>query len=333
VIARSPDLVLSTAPFVREAATTPHIMREVLIAALLVLVAACWNFGIGALLVVAAATAGAVGTEWVFTRSAPRTTLGDYSALTTGVLLGLTLPPAIPLWMAFLGGVTGIGLGKLVWGGLGQNLFNPALVGRAFLQAAFPTAITTWSPPVRPGNLLELPGSLLAVPLMRSDVDAVSAATPLGLAKFEGQLTDLGSLFMGGTAGSLGETSAVLLLLCGVWLGARRIFDWRLPVSTLLAVAVFSGILHLLSPESCPPPSFLLLSGGLLFGAAFMVTDPVTTPTTPRGAWLFGIGVAVLVLLIRLFGGLPEGVMYAILLMNAVTPHLNRHTQPRPFGA
>jgi electron transport complex protein RnfD len=332
VSAGTPDLILSTAPFLREAATTPRIMREVLAAALLVLLAACWNFGIGALLVVAAATAGAAGTEWLFTRSQTPSPLRDNSGLTTGVLLGLTLPPAIPLWMAFLGGVAGIGLGKLVWGGLGQNLFNPALVGRAFLQSAFPTAITTWAQPAAPGSRLALPESLFAAPLMAADVDGMSAATPLGLAKFEHQITDLGSLVVGNTAGSLGETSAALLLLCGLWLGARRIFDWRLPVSTLLSVAVLSGALHWLLPDA-PPPTFMLASGGLLFACVFMVTDPVTTPTTPRGAWVFGAGVGALVVLIRLYGGLPEGVMYAILLMNALSPHISRHTQRRPFGA
>jgi electron transport complex protein RnfD len=329
----TPDLVLSTAPFLRAVTTTPRIMREVLVAALLVLLAACWNFGVGALLVVAAATAGAAGSEWLFTRSETPSPLRDNSALTTGVLLGLTLPPAIPLWMAFLGGVAGIGLGKLVWGGMGQNLFNPALVGRAFLQAAFPTAITTWAAPAASGSRLELAPQLFAAPLMSADVDAVSAATPLGLAKFESQITDVGSLVIGNTAGSLGETSALLLVLCGVWLGVRRIFDWRLPVSTLLTVGVLSAALHALLPDSAPPATFMLASGGLLFGAVFMVTDPVTTPTTPRGAWLFGIGVGSLVVLIRLYGGLPEGVMYAILLMNGLTPHINRHTQRRPFGA
>ena len=330
--AHSPDLIISTAPFARDATTTPRIMFEVLVAALLVLLFSCWHFGIGSLLIVAAATAGAAATEWLFTRSQAPSTLGDYSALVTGVLLGLTLPPAMPMWMAFLGGVAGIGLGKLIWGGLGQNLFNPALLGRAFLQAAFPTAITTWSMPAQPGALLALPRSLFALPLMRPDVDAVSAATPLGLAKFEQQITEFGPLCFGQTAGSAGETPALLLILCGVWLGARRMFDWRLPISTLLSVGVCSGALYLLSPESYPPPVFMLFSGGLLFGAVFMVTDPVTTPTTPRGAWIFGLGVGFLVVLIRVFGGLPEGVMYAILLMNAVTPHINRYTQPRVFG-
>jgi len=329
----TPDLVLSTAPFLRETATTPRIMREVLAAALVMLVAACWNFGVGALLVVAAATAGAVGSEWLFTRGRTPSPLRDASALLTGVLLGLTLPPSLPLWMAGLGGIAGVGLGKLIWGGLGQNLFNPALVGRAFLQAAFPTAITTWTPPAEPGSRWALPDSLFAAPLMHADIDGVSAATPLGLAKFELQLTETAPLFVGQTAGSLGETSAALLLLCGLWLALRRIFDWRLPVSTLLSVAVLSQGLHWLLPESAPPATFMLFSGGLLFAAVFMVTDPVTTPTTPRGAWLFGAGTGALVVLIRLYGGLPEGMMYAVLLMNALTPHINRRTQRRPFGA
>jgi len=333
VSARTPDLLLSTAPFLRAVTTTPRIMREVLLAALLVLAAACWNFGVGALLVVTAATAGAAGCEWLFRRGDSPSSLADYSALTTGVLLGLTLPPVMPLWMAFLGGIVGIGLGKLVWGGMGQNLFNPALVGRAFLQAAFPTAITTWAAPAESGARMALSPRLFAAPLMSAPVDAISAATPLGLAKFESQITDLGALLIGNTAGSLGETSGLLLVLCGLWLGARRIFDWRLPASTLLSVAVFSGVLHALLPESTPPAPFMLCSGGLLFGAVFMVTDPVTTPTTPRGAWLFGIGVGALIVLIRVYGGLPEGVMYAILLMNALTPLINRRTQRRPFGA
>ncbi len=330
---RTPDLVITTAPFLRESLSTPRIMFEVLAAALVVVLASCWYFGIGALLVVGTATAGAVGTEWLFTRSEHPSPLRDYSAILTGVLLGLTLPPAIPLWMAFLGGVAAIGLGKLIWGGLGQNIFNPALVGRAFLQAAFPTSITTWSAPAPPGGLFDLPASLFAPPLMHPQVDVVSAATPLGLAKFEQQITDFLSLFFGETAGSLGETSGLLLILCGVFLVARRLCDWRLPVSIVLTVAAFSGILYLLAPETSPPPTFMVFSGGLLFGAIFMATDPVTTPTSPRGAWIFGFGVGVLVVLIRLYGGLPEGVMYAILLMNAATPHINRATQPRPFGA
>ena len=217
----------------------------------------------------------------------------------------------------------------LIWGGLGQNVFNPALVGRAFLQASFPLTITTWSVP---GAGLALAPSTFAPPLMHSAVDVVTTATPLSLSKFDHQVTDTLSLLFGNTAGSLGETTGLLLILCGLWLAARRIFDWRLPLSTLLAVAAASGVLYWLDPTRNPSPLFMLCSGGLLFGVVFMVTDPVTTPITPKGMWIFGIGVGILVVLIRLYGGLPEGVMYAILLMNSVTPLINRWTQPRRFG-
>jgi electron transport complex protein RnfD len=245
------------------------------------------------------------------------------------VLLALTLPPSIPLWMAFLGGVVAVALGKSIWGGLGQNLFNPALVGRAFLQAAFPVTMTTWSPP-REG-LLHLDASTLAAPLMHA-ADATTTATPLGLAKFEGTVTEIVPLLVGNVGGCLGETSSLVLIVCGLYLAFRRVFDWRLAVSTLMAVAVFSQALHWINPEAYPGAPFMLMSGGLLFGAVFMVTDPVTTPITLRGAWIFGLGVGLLVVLIRLFGGLPEGVMYSILLMNSVTPLINRYTQPRRFG-
>lgn len=324
-------LDIATAPFVSSGLSTRRPMYEVLGALILSVAAAVYYFGVGALLVVVAATLGAVLTEW--TLGGPRRGLGtlrDGSALLTGVLLALTLPPAIPLWMAFLGGVIGIALGKSIWGGLGQNLFNPALVGRAFLQSAFPTTLTTWTAPG--AGLMALQPSALAVPMGRAAVDVTTSATPLGLMKFEGQLTDLLPLLMGNISGCLGETSGFVLIACGLWLGLRRALDWRLPVSTLLAVAAFSGVLHLFKPEAFPGPLFMICSGGLLFAVVFMVTDPVTTPITPRGAWIFGVGTGLLVVLIRLFGGLPEGVMYSILLMNSATPLINRYTQPRRFG-
>jgi len=324
------QLSISTAPFLTSGLSTRRLMWEVAGALVPVVAVATWYFGVTALLVIFACAFGAVVTEWSF--SADRRRLGsllDGSALLTGVLLALTLPPSIPLWMAFLGGVAAIALGKSIWGGLGQNLFNPALVGRAFLQAAFPVTMTTWSTP-REG-LLHLDSSTLAVPLMHA-ADATTTATPLGLAKFEGTLTGVPPLLFGNTAGSLGETAALLLIACGLYLGFRRVFDWRLIVSTLVTVAVFSQVLHWIDPQAYPAAPFMLMSGGLLFGAVFMVTDPVTTPITKRGAWIFGLGVGLLVVLIRLFGGLPEGVMYSILLMNSVTPLINRYTQPRRFG-
>lgn len=329
--ARPNKLELATAPFLREGMTATRMMWEVVIALIPVLIVAFLCFGLTALFIVFFATLGAVSTEWLFSRNQPTGTLKNGSGLLTGLLLGLTLPPTVSWWIAFLGGVVGISLGKLVWGGLGRNLFNPALVGRAFLQAAFPAAMTTWAEPG--GSVLSVStDTLFTMPLMRPAVDVVSTASPLGLAKFDNIVTDVGSLLVGNVSGSLGETSAGLLLICGIVLAIRRVFDWRLFVSPLIAVFVFGTVLHLAAPDVHPPGLFMVLSGGMMFGAVFMCTDPVTTPVTPKGAWIFGLGVGFLVVLIRRFGGLAECVMYAILLMNSITPLLNRATQPRQFG-
>ncbi len=326
-------LIVQPAPFLKRELTTPRLMGDVLLALVPVLAAAVWYFGLPALLVVAAATAGAMATEWVFPPTARRgQSLADGSAALTGVILGLTLPPGLPLWMAFLGGVVAIGLGKTVWGGLGHNLFNPALVGRAFLQAAFPTALTTWQAPSEQGIRLAMGPGTLAPPFLRTGVDAVSSATPLALAKFQSEFTPVTSLLTGNVGGSLGETSAGVLLLVGIVLALRRTFDWRIPAAILLSVAICSGVLHLVNPASHPSPWFALTAGGLLFGTVFMATDPVTSPVAPRAAWVYGAGIGFLVVLIRAFGGLAEGVMYAILLMNAAAPLLEKPMQPRAFG-
>jgi electron transport complex protein RnfD len=290
--------------------------------------AAAWWFGPSALLVIGAATAGAILTERLFGQ---RGALGDGSAAITGILLGLILPAGFPMWMAFIGGAFGIGFGKLIFGGLGQNVFNPALLGRAFLQAAFPTAITTW--PGEPASWWALRGDNFALPLMSPDTaDLVTSATPLGAWKFEGMGTELADLLIGRTGGSLGETSGLLILALGLFLAVKKYLDWRIPASILLTVALFSGILHLIDPGKFAGPLFMLFSGGLMIGAVYMATDMVTSPVTPRGAWIYGIGIGLLVVLIRVWGGLPEGVMYAILLANAVSPHIDGLIQPRVFG-
>jgi electron transport complex protein RnfD len=314
--------------------TTPAAMRDVWIALLPTTLAALWYFGLAALLVLAATVAGAVATEWLFTPKQERTiTLRDNSAALTGLLLGLTLPPGLPLWMAFIGGVVSIGLGKLIWGGLGTNMFNPALVGRAFLLATFPNAMTTWTAQSGPAEFITVHASNLALPFMQAPTaDAISAATPLNLMKFTQQSTDLSDLFIGNTSGSLGETSALLLLLGGIYLFLRRDLDWRIPLGILATAALFSGVLGMVDADKYPSPLFTVFSGGMLLGAIYMATDPVTSPVTPRGAWIFAIGVGLLVVLIRVFGGFPEGMMYAILLMNAATPLIDRVTQPRVFG-
>jgi electron transport complex protein RnfD len=322
-----PRFELTASPHIKGPDSTPRIMWSVVGSLAPVIFAAIWYFGPSAVLVIAAATLGCVLTERVFGAGG---TLRDGSAVITGLLLGLTLPAGIPLWMAFLGGIFAIGLGKLIFGGLGQNVFNPALLGRAFLQAAFPEALTTW--PNVAGPWWALRGDNFALPFMTANpVATVTGATPLGLMKFEGTHTELAKLIFGSTGGSLGETAAVMILLGGAYLALKKYLDWRIPISIFLSVAVLSQVIHIFMPDK-PGALFMLFSGGLMLGAVFMATDMVTSPTTPKGAWIYGAGIGALVVIIRLWGGLPEGVMYAILLMNSVVPFINRATQPRLFG-
>ncbi|MHB2032893.1 MAG: RnfABCDGE type electron transport complex subunit D [Gemmatimonadaceae bacterium] len=321
-----PRLIVTASPHLKPADSTPRIMWNVVWSLVPVIVAAAWFFGVSALLVIAAATLGAVAAERVFGRGG---SLADGSAAITGLLLGLTLPAGMPLWMVFLGGAFGIGFGKAVWGGLGQNVFNPALVGRAFLQASFPVAITTW--PTVGGSFFSLKGDLFAAPFMHPVVNAVTSATPLGLLKFEGKGSALASLMIGNRGGSIGETAALVILAGGAYLAWRNYLNWRIPASILLTVAAFSAIVHAIDPSK-PDAMFMLFSGGLMLGAVYMATDMVTSPVTNGGRWVFGVGVGILVVVIRIWGGLPEGVMYAILFMNALVPFINRATQPRVFG-
>ena len=320
-------LELVASPHLKAPDSTAKIMWTVVATLVPLVLAATWAFGPSALLVIGAASAGAVGAERLW---GVRGTIGDGSAALTGLLLGLTLPAGVPLWMALLGGAFGVGFGKLLFGGLGQNVFNPALVGRAFLQAAFPTAMTTW--PVPGQGWGAWAGDTFAIPLLSGGSDAVTGATPLGLMKFEQVTTPVRDLFMGTTGGSLGETSALLILLGGAYLAYRNYMNWRIPVSILAVVAGLSSAIHAIDPASSPGAPFMLFSGGLMIGAVYMATDMVTSPLTHRGAWIYGAGIGALVVLIRLWGGLPEGVMYAILLMNALVPFIDRATQPRVFG-
>lgn len=331
-MAGKPKITISSSPFLHDQATTPQIMWELAVTLVPVLLASVYFFGLSALLVSAAGISGCLLTEYCLGRRGPLgNPLRDGSALVTGLLLALTLPPGFPLWMAFLGGIVAIGMGKLIWGGLGQNVFNPALVGRAFLQAAFPTAITTWAPP--DGRYWSLRGTNLAPPFYQGEpLDALSTATPLSQMKFGHEPTALADLLLGNVSGALGETCGLLLILAGLYLAYRRIINWRIPLSILLTVALLSGMLYLLAPERYPSPGFMILAGGLLLGAVYMATDPASSPLTPKGIWIFGIGIGLLVVLIRIWGGLPEGVMYAILLMNAATPLINRFARTRVYG-
>jgi electron transport complex protein RnfD len=330
-----PQLVISTSPYLKRQVDTPVVMRHVIYALLPVVLASVYYFGLSALLVIVTCIAGATLTEWVFTgRGAMREShVADGSAIVTAILLALTLPPGLPLWMAFLGAVVAIVVGKVLFGGLGHNVFNPSLTGRAFLQASFPVALTTWSAHSNLGEFFAIRGDTFALPFTTPTFDAVTTATPLARMKFEATPTEITDLLFGAVPGSTGETCAVLILLGGVYLAYRRFLQWQIPVSILATVAVFATILHLINADKYPGAAHHLLSGGLMLGAVFMATDPVTSPVTTRGACIFGAGIGILVVLIRQFGGLPEGVMYAILLMNGATPLIDRYTQPRIYGA
>lgn len=327
--------VLSTSPFLKRQVDTPKIMRHVLYSLTPAVLAAVYFFGLSALLVILTCIVGCTLTEWLLSGrgSLKESPIRDGAAVVTGVLLALTLPPGLALWMAFLGAVVAIVFGKLLFGGLGHNVFNPSLVGRAFLQACFPVALTTWSGYGDLGRFSNLRGDNLALPFLKANIDGVSAATPLAKMKFESLPTDVGNLFLGSTPGSLGETSAILILLGGAYLTYRKFLNWRIPVGIFASVFGFATILHSIDPTKYADGAFHLFSGGLVLGAFFMATDPVTSPVTPRGSWIFAVGIGVLVILIRQFSGMPEGVMYSILLMNAMTPLIDRFTQPRIYGA
>ena len=326
-------LEIRTSPHFESGYRVETIMANVLVALAPVTLFAIWAFGLAAAALLAVATVSAMATERLACRLAGRdSSLGDASAAITGLLFGLTLPPTLPLWMAAVGGAISIALGKALFGGLGFNPFNPALVGRAFLQAAFPVAMTTWSAPFAVGRFAGLPGSAVALPFAEPVYDAVGGATPLAAWKFARQTADSTELALGLTSGSIGETSALLILLGGLYLVARNFMSWRTPLAVFASVGALAGALHLADPARYASPLFMLTSGGLALGAVFMATDMVTSPITPRGTWAYGVAIGVLVVVIRTWGGMPEGVMYAILLGNALAPHLDRWTQPRVYG-
>jgi len=334
---------LLTSPHLKHPVATDVIMRHVAYALMPVAAFSVFAFGTSALLLLLVATASCVLAEHLICRlSDAPSTVRDWSAVVTGMLLALTLPPSFPLWMAAVGGAISIALGKALFGSLGFNIFNPALVGRAFLQAAFPAAIATWTPAFAHGRFTQLIPTTLTAPFLRppgvaefisnAAVDGFSGATPLALLKYERVSTETLKLLTGMTAGSAGETSAILIALCGIYLIARKMMDWRIPAAILGTVFLVSLALYVHDPSGYPSPGFMLCSGGLMLGAVFMATDMVTSPTTPLGVWIFGGLIGLITLLIRLKGGLPEGVMYAILIGNAVTPIIENLTQPRVYG-
>lgn len=312
---------VKSSPHLRDKDSVPKIMYAVVISLAPAAFASFYYFRMRAVLLYLTCLIVCLGTEALFLwlRKKPLQSLWDGSAVITALLLAMILPPSLPLDSAAIGAVVAIALGKQVFGGLGNNIFNPALVGRAFLQAAFPVSMTTW------------------IPTAMVKINTATFATPLGDLKFQDAvshnlLVPLKDLFLGNTGGSLGETSALALLIGAVYLLFRRVIDWRIPAGILLSLAAFSGIFWMLDPGKYASPVYHLLAGGVLLGAFFMATDMVTSPVTAKGTWIFAVGIGLVIGLIRLFGGYPEGTMYAILFMNTFVPLLNRYTKPRILG-
>lgn len=313
--------IFQSSPHFKDKDSVPKIMYVVIISLIPAAFASFCFFRLRALVLFALCVSACLATEALFLwiRKKPMNSLWDGSAIITGLLLAMTLPPSLSLELAVIGAVVAIALGKQVFGGLGDNIFNPALVGRAFLQTAFPVAMTTWIPPVT----LKL--------------NTATFATPLGNLKFQdavaqGTLTPLKDLFWGNIGGCLGETSAIALLLGAAFLLYKRAINWRIPVGIICTLTVFTGVFWLVNPDKYASPPFHVLAGGLLIGAFFMATDMVTSPVTQLGTWIYALGIGALVGLIRLFGGFPEGVMFSILFMNIFVPLLNRSTRPRILG-
>ena len=326
-------LNIQSSPHLHSGASVDVIMRNVVWALIPVVGFAVYAFGLAGLLVLITALLSCLLTEHMLCRySGKPTTVNDWSVVITGLLYGLTLPPGLPLWMVALGGVLSVALGKFIFGGLGYNPFNPALVGRAFLQAAFPSAMTSWIPAFSDTRFTTVPGSTFTIPFASPVYDQISTATPLAAMKFEHTVSKPMDLLLGLSSGSTGETCALLILLGGAYLIVRNMMNWRIPAGIFLAVFGLSAILNTFHPEIYPSPWFMLFSGGLMLGAMFMATDMVASPITHWGCFIYGVLIGVLVVVIRLWGGLPEGVMYAILLANAVSPHIDRFIQPRVFG-
>lgn len=319
--------IVAPAPHAKGKNSVPRIMYTVIIALLPAVALSLFYFGTRAMVTIMVAIFSAMVAEYLCNKIMKTgITIDDGSAILTGLLLAMTLPPSFPVAGTALGAVVAIVFGKQVFGGLGANIFNPALIGRAFLQASFPVKITTWTLPhfAAKGAYFDIATS--------NAVDGITGATPLGLWKFEGVGTQLKPLLFGNIGGCIGETSAIALLIGGLVLLILKYIDWRIPLSYIGTVIVFSGLLWLINPEVYPDPLFMLFSGGLILGAFFMATDMVSSPVTPLGTWIYGVGMGLILVVIRIWGGLPEGVMYSILFMNGLVPLLNRWSRPRYFG-
>ncbi|MEO5353867.1 MAG: RnfABCDGE type electron transport complex subunit D [Magnetococcus sp. XQGC-1] len=346
------SLFLSSSPHVHAGDSVPQVMQAVIWALMPATAMSIMIFGWPALLVIVITVAACMLTEFLFARLRNRPSpLGDSSAALTGLLLALTLPPHAPWWVCFSGGVFAVLVGKQVYGGLGSNIFNPALIARVFLLISFPAQMTAW-PVVNPlfsEQAYTLSDSVAIVLTGHQGtpevVDAVSAATPLGQYRTE---TDRGKSVqeaLGGQyafdvlkaaggliKGSLGETSAILLFLGGLYMLRKKVITWHIPLTMLAGCLLPAALFWIIDPARYPDPLFHLVTGGLVIGAFFMATDMVTSPITIRGQIVFGLGCGLLTYLIRTWSGYPEGVSFAVVIMNAFVPLIDQYTRPTAYG-
>jgi electron transport complex protein RnfD len=322
-------IIISASPHVHSARTSKKVMYDVLYALIPAFLVSIYVFGIRALILTSVAVISCIVFEYIIQKYLLKTeiTITDGSALITGILLAFNLPTNLPIWMIIVGALIAIGVAKLSFGGLGYNIFNPALVGRVFLLVCFPVQMTSW--PTAVENNLTL--------------DAITGETTLGIIK-EGlmygetmstiseKIPSAMELLLGITSGSAGEMSALALLLGGVFLIVRKVITWHIPVTIIVTMAIMTGVFWLVNPELYASPLIHILSGGAILGAFYMATDLVTSPMTKKGMVIFSIGIAIITVVIRLFGAYPEGVSFAILIMNAFVPLIDKYFKPRRFG-
>lgn len=308
-------ITISPSPHAQTPVTVKKLMTNVIVALLPAVALALYCFGIGAAIVIVTAIVGCVLTEYLISRfmMGEKPTLGNMSAVLTGLLLALNLPSNLPIWTVLIGCVVAIGIGKMTFGGLGCNIFNPALVGRVFLLLSFPVQMTTWPLPME--NRMNY-------------LDATTGATTLGqlkMAQIDGSEVDLLTQALGFTGGSMGEIGAIALLFGFIYLLCTRTITWHIPVAILATVAIFSACIGV-------NVGVQLLTGGLMLGAIFMATDYVTSPMSHAGMIIYGVMIGIITVVIRQWGAYPEGVSFAILIMNGLTPLINRYVKPRKFG-
>ncbi len=319
-------LTISPSPHIHQESSVSKIMQSVIIALIPALIWSFFVFGLPAVLTTLVSVIACVGFEWLIKKYLLKVnpTVSDGSAVLTGILLAMNLPASLPLWIVIIGALIAIGVAKMSFGGLGNNPFNPALVGRVFLLISFPVQMTTW-------------------PINNNAVDATTGATPLALIKaglksgtpvsdIMKELPTYSDLFIGNIGGSLGEISVVLLLIGFIFMLFKKIISWHIPVSVIGSIFIFTGILWLINPDQNINPVYHILTGGVMLGAIFMATDMVTSPMSKLGQLIFGVGIGVITVCIRIWGAYPEGISFAILIMNAFTPLINKFVKPKLFG-